>query len=146
MVNRTFGTGYNPKRIRRVMEIHAWTLTEAAKRRHTRPHTGLVQRQRTNERWSTDAIEIAGWNGEVVEAAFALDCCDRECLAWVAAPRDLTGDDIRGLMTDAAYAVTLGHPVSHEPGSTTRSNRHGRNDLADAMPWHVGVRLGTLSP
>lgn len=112
VVNRTFGTGYNAKRIRRVMAMHAWTLPRAAKRRHTRAHEGLVQRPRSNERWSSDAIEIACWNGEVVEAAFALDCCDRECLAWVAAARALAGEDIRGLVTDAvAQRFGTGRPA-----------------------------------
>ena len=31
----------------------------------------------------------------------SLDCCDGEALAWVAAPRDLTGKDIRLLMSRA---------------------------------------------
>jgi putative transposase len=98
VVNRAFGTTYNRKRIRRVMAIHAWTLPRAAKRRHTRPHEGLVQRPRSNERWSSDAMEIACWNGEVVEVAFALDCCDRDCLAYVAQSRALTGEDVRALI------------------------------------------------
>lgn len=101
MVNRRFGTAYNPKRIRRVMALNAWTLPRPQRRRSTRAHEGLVQRPRPNERWSSDAIEIACWNGEVVEAAFALDCCDRECLAHVAAARALNGHDIRLLLTTA---------------------------------------------
>jgi putative transposase len=101
VVNRAFGTAYNRKRIRRVMALNAWTLPTPARRRSTRARTGLVPRPRANERWSSDAITITCWNGEVVDAAFALDCCDRECLAWVAAPRALTGRDIRGLIADA---------------------------------------------
>jgi putative transposase len=101
VVNRAFGTTYNRKRIRRVMALNAWTLPTHAKRRSTRAHRGAVHRLRANERWSSDAMVITCWNGEVVEAAFALDCCDRECLAWVAAPRALTGADIRGLLADA---------------------------------------------
>ena len=94
------------------MAIHAWTLPTAARRRHARPHTGFVQRPRANERWSSDAIEIACWNGEVVEAAFALDCCDRECLASVAAARARRGDDIRRLVTDAVvYRFGEGRPA-----------------------------------
>jgi putative transposase len=104
VVNRAFGTTYNRKRIRRVMALNAWTLPTPTRRRSTRAHTGLVQRPRANERWSSDAITITCWNGEVVDAAFALDCCDRECLAWVAAPRALTGRDIRGLIADAVRA------------------------------------------
>ena len=98
VVNRAFGTTYDRKRIRRVMAINRWTLPRPAKRRHTRSHAGLVQRPRSNERWSSDAMEIACWNGEVVEVAFGLDCCDRECLHYVAEPRALTGEDLRALM------------------------------------------------
>ncbi|HEY2850842.1 MAG TPA: IS3 family transposase [Gemmatimonadaceae bacterium] len=101
VVNRSFATTYNRKRIRRVMAINAWLLPRAAKRRSTRPHRGSVERPRVNERWSSDAMQITCWNGEVVDAAFALDCCDRECLAWVASAQALTGADIRGLITDA---------------------------------------------
>lgn len=102
VVNRAFGTQYNRKRIRRVMAVHAWTLPRPAKRRTTRAHEGKVQRPRSNERWSSDAMTITCWNGEVVAVAFALDCCDRECLAYVAAERALRGDDVRAL---AAAAV-----------------------------------------
>ena len=94
-------TRYDRKRIRRVMAIEQWTLPRPMKRRSTRPHRGLVQRPFANERWSSDAIEIACWNGEVVEIAFALDCCDRECLAWVASSRKLSGEDIRTLVAAA---------------------------------------------
>lgn len=101
VVNRSFGTGYNRKRIRRVMALNAWTLPTPARRRSTRAHTGLVQRPRANERWSSDAISITCWNGELVEAAFAHDCGDRECLAWVASSDALTGAHIRTLVAAA---------------------------------------------
>jgi len=101
VVNRCLGTHYNRKRIRRVMAIEQWTLPRPMKWRSTRPHRGLMQRAFANERWSSDAIEIACWNGEVVDIAFALDCCDRECLAWVASSRKLSGEDIRTLVATA---------------------------------------------
>jgi putative transposase len=101
VVNRAFGTTYNVKRIRRVMAMNRWTLPRPVRRRSTRPHTGLVQRPRSNERWSSDAMEIACWNGEVVEVAFALDCCDRECLAHIGHARALDGADVRTLMRAA---------------------------------------------
>jgi len=115
VVNRRFGTRYNRKRIRRVMAMEHWTLPRPAKYRSTRPHRGHVARPVANQRWSSDAIEIAGWNGEVVEAAFALDCCDRECLAWVAASQKLNGDDIRTLAGAAVRhrfdAARAPHPI-----------------------------------
>ena len=76
LVNRTFGTGYNLKRIRRVMELAGWKLPRAARRRTGRAHTGQIQRPGSNERWCSDVLEIACWNGEYVPVGFALDCHD----------------------------------------------------------------------
>jgi transposase InsO family protein len=101
-VNRLFGRRYNEKRIRRVMRIHSLQIPPKARRRTGRAHTGRIATEQSNVRWSSDVLEIACWNGEIVQVGFALDCCDREALAWVAAPRDLTGEDIRLLMS---YAV-----------------------------------------
>ncbi|MCA1789474.1 MAG: DDE-type integrase/transposase/recombinase [Thioalkalivibrio sp.] len=101
LVNREFATGYNLKRIRRVMDLHGWTLPRAARRRTGRAHRGRIQRDVSNQRWCSDGLEIACWNGEVVQVAFALDCHDREVLAHVAVPRDLRATDIQQLMAEA---------------------------------------------
>ena len=104
LVNREFATGYNLKRIQRVMELNGWKLPRATRRRTGRAHRGLIQRDVSNERWCSDVLEIACWNGEIVQLGFALDCHDREALAWVAAPRDLLGPDIQQLMQRAVAA------------------------------------------
>ncbi len=101
LVNRAFDTGYNLKRIRRIMEIAGWTLPKNARRRTGRAHTGQIQRAVSNERWCSDGLEIACWNGDIVQLGFVLDCHDRECLAWVAVARDLTGREIQQLMVGA---------------------------------------------
>ncbi|MBA3844786.1 MAG: IS3 family transposase [Actinobacteria bacterium] len=101
LVNRAFATPYNLKRIRRVMELAGWTLPQRARRRTGRAHTGRIQRAMSNERWCSDALELTCWNGETVQLAFALDCHDRECLAWVAAARTLCATDIQQLMRQA---------------------------------------------
>ena len=104
LVNREFLTGYNLKRIQRVMDLNGWTLPRATRRRTGRAHRGLIQRQVSNERWCSDVLELACWNGEIVQVGFALDCHDREVLAHVAAPRDLVGTDIQQLMQRAVTA------------------------------------------
>lgn len=104
LVNREFQTGYNLKRIQRVMELNGWKLPRATRRRTGRAHRGLIQREVSNERWCSDVLEIACWNGEIVQLGFALDCHDREALATVAAPRDLLGPDIQQLMQRAVAA------------------------------------------
>jgi len=101
LVNRAFGTDYNVKRIRRVMELAGWKLPRNARRRTGRAHTGQIQRAVSNERWCSDVLEIACWNGELVQLGFVLDCHDRECLAATAAARDLRARDIQQLMRDA---------------------------------------------
>jgi putative transposase len=104
LVNRAFDPGYNLKRIRRVMELNGWTLPRNARRRTGRAHTGLIRRAVSNERWCSDVLEIACWNGEYVQVGFVLDCHDRECLATVTAARDLTARDIQRLMQHAVAA------------------------------------------
>ena len=104
LVNREFETAYNLKRIQRVMELNGWKLPRATRRRTGRAHTGRVQRDVSNERWCSDGLEIACWNGELVQLGFALDCHDREALATVAVPRDLRAVDIQTLMHRAVVA------------------------------------------
>ena len=104
LVNRAFETSYNLKRIQRVMNLNGWTLPWATRRRTGRAHRGLIQRAVPNERWCSDVLEIACWNGEIVQVGFALDCHDREVLAHVAAPRDLCAADIQELMQRAVTA------------------------------------------
>lgn len=104
LVNREFDVQYNLKRFRRVMEINGWKLPRSTRRRTGRAHTGLIRRDGSNERWCSDGLEIACWNGEIVQIAFALDCHDREVVAYVAVPRDVRGVDIRQLMHEAVAA------------------------------------------
>ena len=101
LVNREFDVQYNAKRIPRVMDINGWKLPRSTRRRTGRAHTGLIRRDISNERWCSDGLEIACWNGEIVQIAFALDCHDREVIAHVAVPRDLRGVDLRDLMRGA---------------------------------------------
>lgn len=107
MVNRTFGTSYNRKRIRRVMELNAWNLPRPGRRRSGRAHTGRVVRGSSNERWCSDTLEIACWNGELVELGFILDCNDREAIAHVAVPRKYRAMDVQALL-EAAAATRFG--------------------------------------
>ena len=107
LVNREFATGYNLKRIQRLMDVNGWKLPRATRRRTGRAHRGLIQRDVSNERWCSDVLEIACWNGELVQLGFALDCHDREVLGHVAAPRDLVGADIQ-LLIQRAVAARFG--------------------------------------
>ncbi|CAN5900265.1 hypothetical protein BH23GEM7_BH23GEM7_32840 [soil metagenome] len=97
-VNRLFRVRYNVKRIRRVMRMHDLQIPSKSRRRTGRAHTGRITTEQPSVRWCSDAFEIACWNGEIVQVGFALDCCDREALAFVAEPRDLCAADIRRLM------------------------------------------------
>jgi transposase InsO family protein len=101
LVNREFGTTYDLKRIQRVMARNGWTLPRSTRRRPGRAHRGRMQRAVSHERWCRDALEIACWNGELVQRGFALDGPDREALSHVAAARDLRGTDIPQLMHGA---------------------------------------------
>jgi putative transposase len=87
----------NHKRVYRVMRDNSLLL-----QRHTgRPtltHDGKVMTLKSDLRWCSDAFEIRCFNGEKVFVTFALDCCDRECLAWTGSVEHPTGETIRDLM------------------------------------------------
>jgi transposase InsO family protein len=108
MVNRTFRAGYNRIRIRRVMRLHGRMLAPRVHRRHGRPHLGQVQRPASNKRWCSDVFLIPCWSGEVLSVAFAIDCHDREVLAWTASRCPLTDADIRTLMDTAVGPLRRG--------------------------------------
>lgn len=57
---------------------------------------------RSNIRWCSDSLAFACWNGEVVRVALALDCHDREVIAWVATTAGIFGEVIRELMLECA--------------------------------------------
>ena len=92
----------NHKRIYRVMRDYRLLL-----RRHTgrpvdtRSHDGRIAVSESNRRWCSDGFEIACDNRERVRVAFALDCCDREAMSWVATTGGISGNMVRDLMLEA---------------------------------------------
>ena len=66
--------------------------------RPVRAHEGQVIAPASNQRWSSDGLEISRWNGEVVRLAFAINTCDREIVAWQASTGGVSGEMVRDLM------------------------------------------------
>ena len=130
MVNRTFRTGYNRKRIRRVMQLNGLMLAPRVHRRHGRPHLGKIQQAASNQRWCSDIFLIPCWSGEVLSVAFAIDCHDREVPAYLASPRALTGADIRTLMDRTLWARF---------GETTLTAPHAIQWLSDNGPQYTAT-------
>ena len=88
----------NAKRVHRVMKAHGMLLGRHAGGAEARRHDGKIAVARSNLRWCSDGFELACDNGEKVRVAFALDCCDREAMAWVATTQGIKGEDVRDLM------------------------------------------------
>src|SRR5215210_2423156 len=66
----------------------------------TAPAVGCLG-PRSDLRWCSDAFEIGCDNGERVRVAFALDCCDREAMSFVATTGGIGGEEVRDLMVAA---------------------------------------------
>lgn len=90
----------NHKRVYRIMRLHGLLLSRHTGKRPDRAHEGKVIAIRRNVRWCSDVFEIGCDNGEAVRVAFGLDCCDRECMSYVASSRGISGGMIRDLMLD----------------------------------------------
>lgn len=89
----------NHKRVYRVMK-RSGLLLERFTGKSTRTHDGTIITLKSNLRWCSDCFEIRCWNGERVQVAFSLDCCDRELMAYVATTGAITGEMVRDVMAE----------------------------------------------
>ena len=94
----------NHKRVYRVMREHGLLLERHSGCAEDRRHDGRVAVDRSNLRWCSDGFEIGCDDGEKVRVAFALDCCDREALGFVATTEGIKGEDVQDLMIAAVEA------------------------------------------
>lgn len=92
--------GVNRKRVYRIMKRNGFLLRRYG-RGPTRRHNGVIMTSESNQRWCSDIFEIPCWNGEVVRVAFAMDCCDREVMSYVASTSGISGEMIRDLIVEA---------------------------------------------
>src|SRR6185312_7397854 len=104
----------NHKRTYRVMR-QAGLLLARHTGKVTRTHDGKVMTLKSNLRWCSDAFEVRCWSGERVQVAFALDCCDREVLGYVATTAAITGEMVRDLMAEAVE-TRFGAGTTRVPG------------------------------
>jgi putative transposase len=96
------GHDANHKTVYRVMRDHGLLLYRQGQRPvSTRKHDGKVAVEASNSRWCSDGFEVACDNGERVRVAFALDCCDREVMSWVATPQGIDAGLVGDLMRQA---------------------------------------------
>ncbi|MHC8412213.1 IS3 family transposase [Pseudomonas sp. Hz4] len=92
----------NVKRVYRVMRDHNLLLERRIKQPGVpRRHEGRIAVKTSNTRWCSDGFEFRCEDGAKLSVTFALDCCDREAIGWVASPTGYSGDDIRDLMLES---------------------------------------------
>ena len=94
------------------MKVHGLLLDRHAGGVERR-HDGRIAVDERNRRWCSDGFEIGCDNGERVRVAFALDCCDREAMSFLATTSGVSGEDVRDLML-AAVEHRFG-PVNRLP-------------------------------
>lgn len=80
----------SPKRVYRVMRDQNVLLDRHGCRPvDTKNHEGTVAVDQSNTRCCSDGFEIGCDNGKKVRVVFALDCCDREVMSWVATTKGI---------------------------------------------------------
>lgn len=92
---------WNHKTIYRVMKAHDLLLMRQTGHLPGPAHDGEVMVETSNTRWCSDGLEIGCANGEKVRVAFALDCCDREAIRYVATTAGISGEMVRDLMVES---------------------------------------------
>jgi len=93
-----------------------------------RRHDGRIAVAQSDLRWCSDAFEGACENGERVRVAFALDCCDREAMSYVATTGGIGGEEVRDLMV-AAVEHRFG-PVNRLPRTIEGLTHNGSGSIA----------------
>lgn len=92
----------NVKRVYRVMRDHNLLLERRRKQPGVaRRHEGRVAVDESNTRWCSDGFEFRCDDGDRLRVTFALGCCDREAISWVASPLGYSGNDVRDVMLEA---------------------------------------------
>ena len=90
----------NHKRVWRVMRDQDLLLQRHAGGEERR-HDGRIAVAERNRRWCSDGFEIGCDNGERVRVAFALDCCDREAMSFIATTGGIAAEHVQDLMVAA---------------------------------------------
>jgi len=102
LLRRQAEPAVNVKRVYRVMRDHDLLLERRRKQPGVaRRHEGRVAVDTSNTRWCSDGFEFRCEDGAKLRVTFALDCCDREAISWVASPSGYSGDDVRDVMLEA---------------------------------------------
>ena len=114
----------NHKRIYRLMRRNQ-LLLQRHTGKPTRTHEGTIVTLKSDLRWCSDSFEIRACNGERVQVAFSLGCCDREAMSYVATTAAITGELVRDLMAEA---------VEHRFGAWARAVPHRIEWLSDNGP------------
>ena len=82
-----------------------------------RRHDGRIAVDTRNTRTCSDGFEIGCDNGEKVQVAFSLDCCDHEAMGFVATTAGISAEDVRDLMT-ATVEHCFDRAISLRPRTT----------------------------
>ena len=111
----------NHKRVYGATRRHSLLLQRHAGGAERR-HDGRISVAEPNLRWCSDGFEVACDNGERVRIAFALDCCDREAMSFVATTGWIGGDEVRDLMvrpSSTVLAASIACPTRSSGSATT---------------------------
>jgi putative transposase len=106
-------------------------------------YDGKIITLKSNLRWCSDCFEVRTWNGERVQLAFALDCCDREVIAFTATVGFVDGEMIRDLMLAAVErrfgpkARTLPSPIEWLSDNGSVYTAHDTVEQAKALGFVV---------
>jgi putative transposase len=114
-----------------------------------RRHDGRIAVDERNRRWCSDGFEISCDNGAKVRVAFALDCCDREAMSFLATTGGIRGEDVRDLMV-AAVEYRFGRSIACRLPSNGSPTTAAATSLAIPAAslarsvWNPGRRLSKV--
>ena len=99
-----------------------------------------------NTRWCSDGLEIGCDNGEKVRVAFALDCCDREAMGYVATTGGITAEDDWKIAGSQQRGDPGGQPMSELDDLFAVQHAGSRIAIAAASARFDAARAPRVQP
>jgi transposase InsO family protein len=110
-----------------------------------RRHESRIAVQTSDARWCSEGFEFRCEDGAKLSVIFALDCCDREAIGWVASPTGYSGDDIRDLMLESVEK-RFGDQLPATPVQWLSDNGSAYTAEANPLQRHIQFRRARPSP
>ena len=102
IAERDFSESMSYHKTYAIMRENNLVIKKLVARQSRREHTGKIEVEQPNRRWSSDITSIQLWDGTKARFTYVLDCCDRTIIAW-RLQKHMQACDIEMMLQEAIF-------------------------------------------